>query len=349
MEAFNGGIALLSDNSTIISAITHLLQKGWRQQKEAQIQSATVLGTPTSEKRIPADESRSSERKRIIRIVDNAASVPCAPELTSLEKVRDEVAAFSPTADWSSHSNVKPPGDSLRHTLHIVQHQNEVLSKSLKQVQEAVCVRENAESRMSVILGELKSTVDEIVGLGTGKRTAYRQSNSRTGAVPDGVVKDDNDRILTDDLEFEFRREVEREEKDERDRRGDREAARVGLTISAPSRSSLTKKAAIGTMHGVDNNSVAPSSSSGSSILWTKVHGRIDALQQQWEEARGDARRAVVQVAEVLPPLDIGNEYSYAKNRSPGGDEHTSSGSRRSSYSAVNGMSQSCRLRLHQV
>ena len=355
MEVFSDPLgALHDDNVTIISAITHLLQRGGRRQNDARTKSATMYGTPPAEKNIPANEGRSSERKRtMINFDDSASIVPSPPELTPLDKVRDEVAAFSPTVDCSSRSDSNPPVESLRYSLNLAHHQNEVLSKSLKQIQEAVCIRENAESRMSIILGELKTTVDEIVGLGNGKRPAYRQSDARAGAaaVKGGKI-DNNSTILTGELELEFRREVEREEKDEHDRRRDKEGAQIGLTSNAPNSSSLAKSA-VGNKHRSDDNSVvapahATASSSESSILWTRLHGRIGTLHQQWEEARGDARRAVVQVAEVLPPHDLGNGYLYVKTRSPGGDERTSSGSRMGS-NGTNAMSLSRRLRLHQV
>ena len=348
MEAFSDPLgALLCDNSTMISAVTHLLQRGRRQQNEVQTQPATTLVTPSREQCMQANESRSNERTRAINMVDTATTGPHSPVSSQLDKLRDEVAAFSPTVDWSPRGDTVKPAEALQHALFIAQHQNEVLSKSLKQMQEAVCARENAESRMSILLGELKSTIDEIVGMGNGKPTAHRHPNPRMGSVISGGVKNDSSGILTEELELEFQREVEREEKEERDRLGGKETAQIGITLSsAPSKGSLAKPA-IGNKP-VAGSHAAPASSLGSSVLWTKLHGRIGTLHQQWEEARADARRAVVQVAEVLPPLDLGNEFSYAKNRSPGGDERTSTGNRKGS-SVATSMSQSCRLRLHQV
>ena len=182
----------------------------------------------------------------------------------------------------------------------------------------------------------MKATVDEIVGIGVGttrKRSGIQSSTvfKVNGTVSSGSVvntsqpiavqgKVHDKRVLTDELEIEFRREIEREEKAERNELRDNDEIHFGITLNDagknPSRSKRAvdvSKVPVGQQHDL------PSAVTGSSVVWSKLQSRLSELHQQWEEARRDSRTAVLMNADVLPSADSMIDCTYLKNRnSPG-------------------------------
>ena len=196
-------------------------------------------------------------------------------------------------------------------------------------------------------------------------------------------------RVLTDELEIEFRREIEREEKAERNELKDKDEMHVGISLNDAGKNSSRSKRTV-----VDSSKVhvgqqydPTSAATGSSIVWSKLQGRLSELHQQWEEARRDSRSAVLMNADVLSSTNLNSDCTYLRNRSSpgsgtkstnsasmltgrtawsgGGDNNNSSSTCRSTRvtSAGDGRrlsggtscygsptaSLSCRLRLHQV
>ena len=199
---------------------------------------------------------------------------------------------------------------------------------------EAIGARENAEARLSFIFGELKATVDEIVGIGMGttrKRPGIQSGTvlNVNGSVTSGSVlntshsmavqgKVQDKRVLTDELEIEFRREIEREEKVERNELRDKDEVHIGITLNdAGKNASRSKRTVIDTSKvPVGQQHDLPSAVTGSSVVWSKLQGRLSELHQQWEEARRDSRSAVLMNADVLPTTNSNSDCTYLRNRS---------------------------------
>jgi hypothetical protein len=187
-------------------------------------------------------------------------------------------------------------------SLEIMQHQNEMLSKQLKRMQENVCARDNAEAHMGALLNEMKVSVDDIVDMTSGRGSRER-SDDRTSEKANGsklfaglgMPSGSEAGVLTTQLNLEFLEEVRKEAKEKDDEKKDKEGSLYGR-----GKSTIDGKGNIEQPFSSKPKipSVIPCKST---VMWSKVQAQFTGILKQWEHARKEARSCIFQSTDLHP------------------------------------------------
>lgn len=209
----------------------------------------------------------------------------------------------------STNTAAPQPSEPVTQSIEILQYHNEVLSRQLKQLQEHVCQRDHAEARMDSILVDLQNAVSEVAGM-TGSASGSNKGIAAPLLTSPYISPDPAD--VTAEEDEAFRKEVNRQaaEQEAKRRIAAGPVSGRGKSLSARStgcdeiqNSKLGPKSANSSTRMDTSASSINSSSSAtvgtSSIIWTKLASRVQAIHRQWDEARREARAAILRPMEL--------------------------------------------------
>eukprot|EP01041_Mallomonas_annulata_P009326 gene9326-19355_t len=167
-EAFTDVLGiLLNDKDVVLNAIQYILE----------------VGIPSTHSNNNNPNYNRHQKSPVSAMMTESPRIFHSPQMLPITESKNRnISMRSPTNDITNRmegmyvveesslasGTYSPDYDALARAFKILQHHNEELSKQLRTIQEAVCLRNEVESKFEMLLQDFKQALDEIDSIGTG-------------------------------------------------------------------------------------------------------------------------------------------------------------------------------------